>query len=94
MNNRKTTLGGAISKAGTTMIGVGLLPQLSGLPPKVATYVALAGFILNIIGGFITAYYAADTTTVRNIADAVDQINQGGTSVFAPPAVEKQANKP
>ena len=91
MTNWRTNLGGAVSVLGTSLIGIGLVPQVGGAPSKLLTYVAVTGFILSALGKSLTALFAADATTVKNIADAVDQINQQGSSPFAAPS---QTNKP
>lgn len=86
--NNKTNLGGAISMVGTTLIGVGLLPQLGGAHSSVLWYIALAGFILDSIGKGATAYFAADAKVVSNIATAVDTINRIGSNPVAAPSTE------
>jgi len=100
MKNGKTNLGGAISVMGTSLIGIGLLSQLTQLSPNSSTllsptqlavmwYIALAGFILSALGKGITALFAADATTVNTIAAAVDKINQTGPDSAAAPATTK-----
>lgn len=80
--NWRTNLGGAISVTGTSLIGVGVLPQLLQLNPESATilshgqlaalwYVALAGFILSGLGKGFTALFAADATVVNQNAAQV-----------------------
>jgi len=92
MNNWRTNLGGALSVTGTTLIGAGVLGNLSqSRYSAILWYVALAGFILSAAGKGLTALFAADAKTVNNVAAAVDKVNQEGPSIFAPPAVE---NKP
>lgn len=96
----QTNLGGAVSVTGTTLIGVGVLAQLTQVAPENALlttsqltlmwYVALFGFVLSAVGKGMTALFAADAKTVNSVADAVDRINQQGPSAFAPPATEKQ----
>lgn len=92
----QTNLGGAISVTGTTLIGIGVLTQLTQLSPgtsmfsqhqlAVLWYVAVVGFVLSAVGKGLTALFAADAGTVNNIAAAVDQINQQGASPLAAPA--------
>jgi hypothetical protein len=41
------------------------------------------------LGKSLTALFAADASTVKNIAAAVDQINQQGASQSAAPATTK-----
>lgn len=87
--NWKTNLGGAIAVTGTGLIAVGVLPQLSGTHSDVLWIVALAGFILSCIGKGITALFAADASTVQNVANAVDKINTTGPDPTSPPATTK-----
>ncbi len=105
MKNWRTNLGGAISVLGTSLIGVGVLPQLLQLSPTSASvlsanqlaalwYVALAGFIMSGIGKAITALFAADASALKNVADAVDNINQKGSDPAAPPAAQKPPTDP
>ena len=90
MTNWRTNIGGAVSVLGTSLIGIGLVPQVSGTPSKFLTYTAVVGFILSALGKSLTALFAADASTVKNIAAAVDQINQQGASQSAAPATTKQ----
>ena len=95
----QTTLGGFLSSTGKGLAGIGMLMQLTQLSPTsnvltpamlaVLWYVALVGVVMGIVGTQLTAWFAADATTVNNIAAAVDQINQQGTSPAAPPAATK-----
>ena len=92
MNHWQTNLGGAISVTGTTLIGVGVLGNLSQGPHSAMLwYVALVGFILSAAGKGLTALFAADAKTVNNVAAEVDRVNQEGPSPYAQPAAE---NKP
>ena len=87
----KTNLGGAVSVTGTTLIGVGVLGNLTAGPHSALLwYIALVGFFLSAIGKGLTAVFAADATMVNNIAASVDRLNQQGTSYFAAPAGDKQ----
>lgn len=94
----RTNIGGAVGTIGTSLIGVGVLAQLTQLAPSGSSmlsphqlalmwYVALVGFILSAIGKGLTALFAADATVVNNVAAAVDAINQQGASPMAAPAV-------
>ena len=96
MNNKhwQTNLGGAIGIVGTSLIGIGIVPQLSGVPSKFLTYTAIAGFILSALGRGLTALFAADASTVNNVASAVDRINLQGSNVFAKPALDTQPPVP
>ena len=68
MTNYKTTIGGAVSVLGTSLIGLGILPQLSGASSKLLTYTAFIGFVLSALGKSATALFAADAAKVELIA--------------------------
>ena len=88
--NWRTSLGGAIAITGTSLIGVGVLPQL--LPASnnplshtqlgALWWVALGGFVLSCVGKGVTSLFAADSVAVAKqittVAAAVDKINQTG----------------
>lgn len=69
MTSVKTTIGGALSALGKTLLGIGVVPQLGGVHSDTLTYVAVAGFILDAIGGFFAHLFAADAAALRNIQD-------------------------
>jgi hypothetical protein len=71
MKNWRTNLGGAISVLGTSLIGLGILPQLSGASNKLLTYTAFVGFVLSAFGKAATALFSADATQVNQIASQV-----------------------
>jgi hypothetical protein len=72
MKNWRTNLGGALGALGTTLVGVGVVPQLNGgTPSKFLTYVSVAGFVISAFGKFFTALFAADAATVTRLADTV-----------------------
>lgn len=76
MINYKTTIGGAVSTLGSSLIGLGLLPQFSTVVDSeekaILWYLALAGYIVNIVGKFLTSLFAADATEVARIRDQVN----------------------
>lgn len=72
MKNWKTTIGGAVSVLGTSLIGFGILPQLSGASSKLLTYTAFVGFVLSALGKATTALFAADAAKVELIAAQTD----------------------
>lgn len=93
----KTNLGGAIAVTGTSLIAVGLVPQLAGLPSKYLTIIVVIGFVLSAVGKGMTSYFAADakdvtevSAKVDNVAKAVDTINQTGTDATAKPSAQTQ----
>jgi hypothetical protein len=84
-------LGGALAVTGTSLIGVGVLAQLSQIPNSTKTFltdnelavmwwIAAGGFVMSCIGKGLTAYFAADKGSVTKVARAVDKINQSGDS--------------
>lgn len=64
MKSWKTTLGGALSSLGKALMGIGIVPQLSGEPNAMLTHIAVAGFILDAVGGFFGHLFSADQSTV------------------------------
>ena len=73
MKSWQTTLGGALSALGKTLIGCGVLPQLAGAPNKILLYIALAGFLIDGFGGFFTALFAADAKQLKNLSNQVQE---------------------
>lgn len=68
MRSWKSTIGGAFSAFGTTLMGVGVLPMVAGGPPsQLLAYIALTGFILNAIGTFCAHLFSADRSDVRRM---------------------------
>lgn len=78
---------------GTSLIGIGVLPQLIPAASNPLTHaqlgalwwVALSGFVLSCIGKGLTSLFAADAVVVKQnaaqitaVAAAVDKINQSG----------------
>lgn len=93
ITNWRTNIGGAISVTGTSMIGVGILTQLTQLSPtsavlspqqlKMMWYVGLAGFVLSCIGKGATAFFAADAKGVATeLEDIKSAIRTGDTSII------------
>jgi hypothetical protein len=72
MPHWKTTLGGSLSAFGKALIGIGIVPQLGGLPSKVLTGIALAGFVIDAVGSFLGHLFAADAAQVASMATAVN----------------------
>ena len=72
MTNWKTNLGGAISITGTSLIGIGLIPQVADMShSKVLTVIAIVGFCLSAVGKGITALFAADASVVNKMATQI-----------------------
>lgn len=93
MTNWRTNLGGALGALGTTLIGVGVVPQLGGTPSKFLTYMAVSGFIISALGKFFTALFAADAATVASTsAKVIDLQNQVAQVKGDTATVNKPAN--
>ncbi len=97
MSHWRTNIGGAVSVMGTSLIGIGVLPQLSQLSPTTVSiltphqlaflwYTAFVGFILSGIGKGLTALFAADA---RKVQDIQDQVNQNEST-----AVDSKKDQP
>lgn len=89
--NWRTNLGGGIGTIGTTLLTVGVVPQLLGLPYKVQGYIALAGFILTAVGKGLTAWFAADAKEMANLSAVV---TQHATAINAVPNAPVAAENP
>ena len=78
----KTTLGGALSGLGKALMGYGILPQLgTGESSQALFYVALAGFVLDCLGGFFAHLYAVDGDV---LIDALKKIGTDTTILERP----------
>ena len=85
MSHWKTNLGGAVSVLGTSLIGVGVLGNISsGAHSSVLWYVALAGFILSAVGKFFTALFAADASTVKDLTTRVANVENNTSQITKP----------
>lgn len=91
----KSTLGGALSALGTSLMGIGIVPQLSGEPNKTQSAVALAGFICCACGQFFGLLFAADKSEVQAAlnaqSDSIAQI-KGDTSQLKLESKAKSSN--
>jgi hypothetical protein len=80
----QTTLGGALSAAGSMMVGIGVIPQLGGQSNKLLSWVALVGFFLNVAGTFFAHLFAADAVQLasvqRQMLKLPNAIDTGDTS--------------
>ncbi len=109
MTNWRTNLGGAISITGTSLIGIGVLTQLTQLSPDAASMlspavyklmwiVALIGFVLSAIGKGVTALFAADAKSVKDIQAQINlvpkAIDTGDTSMLYKTQVEQKQAAP
>ena len=77
----KTTLGGALSALGKTLMGIGVVPQLSGEPKPFLTYVAVAGFVLDALGSFFAHLFAVDQGA---LIDALKKVGTDTTRLEKP----------
>jgi hypothetical protein len=89
MRNWRTNLGGALGTLGTALVGIGVVPQLSGVPNKFLTYTAVAGFFLSAFGKFFHALFSADAANVSYLADEI----HNGTTLTTKPETPKQEIK-
>jgi hypothetical protein len=93
--NWQTNLGGAFAALGTTLMGIGIIPQLSGVPSQTLTYVAIAGFFCNGLGVFFGHLFSADANTVKALQTQVDQnsaaLISGDTSFIKQPVASTPA---
>lgn len=89
MNGYKTTLGGALSALGKTLMGIGIVPQLAGTPSHLLLWIATTGFLLDAIGGFIGHLFAADSRSVERLQNqmkrmvAIDLCNRAQARTIA-----------
>ena len=91
MKSWKTTLGGALSTLGTTLMGIGIVPQLSGAPSELLSILAIIGFVLNGVGGFFSKLWAADHDTMVEMAKAMKKAGMDTTRFYKekPPEEKK-----
>jgi len=73
LSNYKSTIGGAFSALGTALMGVGVVPQLSGNSSHALTVIATIGFISTAVGQFLGHLFAADAKTVKELSDQVQE---------------------
>lgn len=82
--NYRSTLGGAFSAAGTTLMGIGVISQFNGSSTHLIQGITLAGFILTAAGQFFGHLFAADAKQVAALTDLVnantDALKTGDTS--------------
>lgn len=68
MKSWKSTLGGALSATGVSLVGVGVVPQLAGAPNKFLLWLAVTGFILQALGTFFGHLFAADQSELIRVS--------------------------
>ena len=86
MTNWRTNLGGALGALGSALVGVGVVPQLSGTPNKVLTVIAIIGFSCSAAGKFFSALFAADAKTVATTQNQIAELQL--RSNIVPNAIE------
>lgn len=69
--NIRSTVGGAFSALGTSLMGVGVIPQLAGNPSKTLTIIATVGFVCTAIGQFLGHLFAADAKALQVVNQQV-----------------------
>lgn len=79
----KSTIAGAFSALGTTLMGVGIVPQLNGLSSKPLTYIALAGFMCSAIGTFLGHLLSADASALRGVQADVVKVDQKADQIVS-----------
>lgn len=84
--NYKSTIGGAFSALGSALMGVGILPQLSGNTSHTLTIIATVGFACNALGAFLGHLFSADASALKTLSqkvqDSQDAIVTGDTSII------------
>lgn len=93
MTNYKTTVGGAVSSLGTGLIGMSIVPQLAGMKSNWLLGITVAGYVINLLGKFLTALFAADASTLQAVADQTNA-NTAAIASTATPTVTNDPNKP
>lgn len=87
MKNWHSTIGGAFAASGAMMVGIGVVPQLGGTPNKLLTWIALLGFVFNVVGVFLAHLFAADARTVTELGKQMREvpaaINSGDTQYLS-----------
>lgn len=73
--NWRSTLGGACSAAGTSLMGIGVMSQFNGSSTATIKDITLVGFILLAAGQFFGHLFAADARSVAALNDKVDATN-------------------
>ena len=77
MTSWKTTIGGALSALGTTLMGVGLVPQVANGPSPLLMWVSISGFIVSALGTFFSHLFAADKSDmIKRIKESESDTKQ------------------
>ena len=68
MRSYKSTIGGACSFLGKTLMGAGVASMVAGHhPSQIMVYLWVAGFIIDAVGGFFAHLFSADKSDVRRM---------------------------
>lgn len=86
MTNWRTNLGGALEVLGTSLVGIGVVPQLGGTSSKFLTMCAVSGFIIGCAGKFFSALFAADAKVVAVAQQQIGELQ--ARSNMVPNAIE------
>jgi hypothetical protein len=103
--NWRTNIGGSLGLLGDSLLGIGIIPQVAGLPSKWLTGIALAGFFIRAIGSALGHFLGADAKVVAVMGAAVKQntaaiaaipqaITTGDTSIITKAMVQPTVNPP
>ena len=85
MTNWKTNMGGAVSTLGTSLIGVGVLGNMTDGPhSKFLWYTAAAGFVCSAVGKSLTALFAADASQLKQLSQRVDAVEDNTNTINKP----------
>lgn len=77
MRSRKSTLGGACSVLGKTLMGLPVASMVQGHPPsQVMIYIWMTGFIIDAFGAFFAHLFSADKSEVSRVM-AMNQYDAG-----------------
>ena len=92
--NWRSTLGGACSAAGTTLMGIGVMSQFSGAHSGLIQDVTLVGFVLTAAGQFFGHLFAADSRQVNDLINEVQDVKEtvvknGNTGLITKPPQQK-----
>ena len=77
MTNWKTTLGGALSALGTSLMGIGVLTAVNStqFPTRLVNGVILTGFMLSALGKFFGMLFASDKGNGTNGTNKTNGMN-------------------
>ena len=84
MKSWRTTISAAVTVTGSALVGIGGLTQLNQLNPNskgitdtqmvVMWYIMAAGFVLSAVGKGLGLLFAADSSTLKQVAEQTNAI--------------------